>query len=42
MVTLTWMPKDHKTGYTVWAADFETPAGSSTFLLFFLGQHRQE
>jgi hypothetical protein len=29
---------------TVWAADFETPVGSSTFFSFFLflGQHRQK
>jgi hypothetical protein len=29
---------------TVWAADFETPVGSSAFFSFFcfLGQHRQK
>jgi hypothetical protein len=40
--TVTRQLKNGVATTTLWAADFETPAGSSTFLSFFLGIHRQK
>jgi hypothetical protein len=39
---LIWKLADFLADITVWAVDFETPVGSSTFFSFFRGQHRQQ